>query len=108
MFGVIIVFLVGILLIVIGIGNLKGNISTLHSYHRHRVKESDIPAFSKAVGTGTIIAGGSIFLYGACLLATLITENKTFTLAGSVLTVGIFSGLAVILWAIVKYNKGLF
>ena len=108
MIGAVTTLIVGALIIFIGIGNLKGNISTLHSYHRHRVKQSDIPAFSKAVGSGTIITGASIVLYGICLLTTVITNIQSFTRVGALFAVGIFSGLAVIIRAIIKYNKGLF
>ena len=33
--------LVGIVCIVLGVSNMKGNISSLHSYHRNRVSEED-------------------------------------------------------------------
>ena len=33
---------VGVVIIVIGILNIKGNITMLHSYHRKKVKEEDI------------------------------------------------------------------
>ena len=33
----------GIFLSVLGILNIKGNISTIHSYNRRKVKEEDIP-----------------------------------------------------------------
>lgn len=45
----------GIFLSVLGILNIKGNISTIHSYNRRKVKEEDIPKYGKAVGTGTVI-----------------------------------------------------
>jgi hypothetical protein len=49
--------LVGIVCIVLGISNMKGNISSLHSYHRSRVSEEDRIPFGKKVGLGTIIIG---------------------------------------------------
>ena len=55
MAGNIVVFLVGVVFIVLGISNMRGNISTLHSYHRHRVSEEDRIPFGKQVGLGTII-----------------------------------------------------
>lgn len=38
---------VGIVLMVFGISNLKGNINSIHSYHRHRVSEEDKAIFGK-------------------------------------------------------------
>ena len=51
---------IGILISVLGIINMTGNISSLHSYHRHRVKEEDIKPFGRLVGTGTLIIGVSL------------------------------------------------
>ena len=53
--------IIGIIMIVIGISNMKGNISSLHSYHRKRVKEEDKAIFGKKVGIGTIVCGSGIF-----------------------------------------------
>lgn len=35
--------ILGIFISVIGIVNMTGNISTIHSYNRRRVKEEDVP-----------------------------------------------------------------
>ena len=45
MFDLIMALVIGIILILIGILNTKGNISMLHSYHRHCVSEKDIIPF---------------------------------------------------------------
>ena len=39
----IIMLILGVFISVMGIVNIKGNISTIHSYNRRRVKEEDIP-----------------------------------------------------------------
>ena len=57
MAGNIVTFLVGVVCIVLGISNMRGNISSLHSYHRSRVSEEDRIPFGKQVGLGTIIVG---------------------------------------------------
>ena len=54
--------LVGIVCIVLGVSNMKGNISSLHSYHRNRVSEEDRIPFGKKVGLGTIIIGVGIIM----------------------------------------------
>ena len=42
----IVALIVGIICIVLGVLNMRGNISSIHSYHRQRVKEEDIIPFS--------------------------------------------------------------
>ena len=58
----IIMLILGVFISVMGIVNIKGNISTIHSYNRRRVKEEDIPKYGKVVGTGTLIIGISLVL----------------------------------------------
>ena len=48
----IITIVIGIVMILIGFSNRKGNISMLHSYHRKRVTEEDRLPFGKMVGNG--------------------------------------------------------
>ena len=59
--------ILGIFISVIGIVNMTGNISTIHSYNRRKVKEEDVPKYGRAVGTGTLIIGVS--LIAACIHA---------------------------------------
>ena len=102
-------FLVGIVCIVLGISNMRGNISSLHSYHRHRVSEEDRIPFGKQVGLGTIIIGIGIIIFSVMFAVTLYTENNIFTLIGTaVLIVGIIMGLIISFKAMHKYNKGIF
>ena len=44
----IIMLILGVFISVVGIVNIKGNISTIHSYNRRRVKEEDILIFAKS------------------------------------------------------------
>ena len=109
MAGNIVAFLVGVVCIVIGISNMRGNISTLHSYHRHRVSEEDRIPFGKQVGWGTIIVGIGISIFSVLSTVTLYTENNIFILIGTVvLIVGIIVGLIMSFKAMIKYNKGIF
>ena len=57
MFEFIIQIVIGTIFIAIGISNMKGNISLLHSYHRKRVKEEDIISFVSEISplTGNTI-----------------------------------------------------
>ena len=52
--------ILGIFLSTLGTVNIKGNISTIHSYNRRKVKEEDVPKYGKAVGTGTLVIGVSL------------------------------------------------
>ena len=109
MAGNIVTFLVGVIFIVLGISNMKGNISSLHSYHRNRVSEADKVPFGKQVGLGTIIIGIGIILFSILSAVTLYTENDIFILLGTVLMIGaIIIGLVISFRAMIKYNKGIF
>lgn len=91
----------GILISVIGIVNINGNISTIHSYNRRKVKEEDVPKYGKAVGTGTLLIGASLVLAFAV----------TFWNEGAIPYINIpafVAGLAFILYGQIKYNHGIF
>jgi len=109
MTGNIVTFLVGVVCIVLGISNMRGNISSLHSYHRSRVSEEDRIPFGKQVGLGTIIVGIGIIVFSVLSSVTLYTENDIFILVGTaVLIIGIILGLVISFRAMIKYNKGIF
>ncbi len=102
-------FLVGVVFIVLGISNMRGNISSLHSYHRSRVSEEDRIPFGKQVGLGIIIVGIGIIVFSVLSSVTLYTENDIFILVGTaVLIIGIILGLVISFRAMIKYNKGIF
>ena len=101
--------LVGIVCIVLGGSNCKGNISSLHSYHRQRVSEENRIPFGQMVGLGTITIGVAIIVFSGLSAVTLYTDNETFTLIGTgILIIGIVVGLVIIFKAMIKYNKGIF
>ena len=109
MAGNIVAFLVGVVCIVLGISNMRGNISSLHSYHRSRVSEEDRIPFGKQVGLGIIIVGIGIIVFSVLSSVTLYTENDIFILVGTaVLIIGIILGLVISFRAMIKYNKGIF
>ena len=109
MLEIFITFILGIICIFLGISNMKGNINSLHSYHRHRVLESDRIPFGKKVGLGTIIIGISIILFSILLLITLFTNIQTFELIGNIILIlGILIGLIISFSSMIKYNKGIF
>ena len=101
--------ILGVVCIVIGVLNRKGNISMLHAYHRKRVSEEDRLPFGKIVGLGMIIIGiGLIFAPVLFFLATYLQEN-IYSIAGNiVLGIGFAVGLIINFYAMKKYNKGIF
>ena len=84
-----------------GVVNIKGNISTIHSYNRRKVKEEDIPKYGKAVGTGTLIMGTSLVLG---FIASLWSEE----MITYIILTGVLVGLGFILYGQFKYNGGFF
>ncbi len=93
--------ILGVFISAIGITNIKGNISTVHSYNRRKVKEDDVPKYGKVVGTGTLIIGIS------CIVAFLLSFWSEL-LMDVVLLISVIVGLVFILYGQFKYNKGLF
>lgn len=93
--------IVGIVLCVLGAVNISGNISTIHSYNRRKVKEEDIPKYGKVVGTGTLIIGISfllafpLFFWKPVLIPVIIIP-------------AVVVGLGLVLYGQFKYNGGLF
>lgn len=91
----------GIFISVLGIVNIRGNISTIHSYNRRKVKEEDVPKYGKAVGTGTLIIGISLVLaYAAAYLNEAAIPYIVIT--------AVIVGLIFILYGQIKYNHGIF
>ena len=105
----IVTFLVGVVCIALGISNMRGNISTLHSYHRSRVSEEDRIPFGKQVGLGTVLVGIGVIIFGILSAVTLYTEKEIFVVIGTaILGIGIVAGLFISFRAMIKYNKGVF
>lgn len=109
MIGFIGSFLVGVVCVALGISNMRGNISSLHSYHRNRVSEEDRIPFGKKVGLGTIIVGCGIMAYSVLAAITLLTNHQIFISIGNVLmVVSMVVGLGIAFLAMKKYNRGVF
>ena len=78
-----ILLILGLFISVLGITNIKGNISTIHSYNRRKVKEEDIPKYGKVVGTGTLIMGVSFILWETPLSQRETACRETFNFAAT-------------------------
>lgn len=101
--------IIGAVIIILGIFNMRGNIASIHRYHRHRVTEENVLPFGRLVGLGTVIIGVSVILFGLLSFLTEILKNDTYTLIGSVMIiVGLIIGMGLSFYAMIKYNKGIF
>ena len=109
MVGGIPVIIVGLFCIILGFINTRGNISSLHSYHRHRVSPEDVPIFGKLVGAGMMIIGASIIILGIFIIIATEINNPLLTLIGTaIFGIGFIIGLVLSFYAMIKYNKGIF
>lgn len=107
--GFVVSFLVGVICVVLGISNRRGNISSLHSYHRNRVTEEDRIPFGKLVGLGMIIMGVGIMVLSVLSAVSVYTEQEIYLWIGNgVLVVSLIVGLWLSFYAMKKYNKGIF
>ena len=93
--------ILGLFISAIGFVNIKGNISTIYSYNRRKVKEEDVPKYGKAVGTGTLIMGISLVL---AFVASFWSE----LLIAIIVMPAFIVGIGFILYGQFKYNKGIF
>ena len=93
--------ILGIFLSTLGTVNIKGNISTIHSYNRRKVKDEDVPKYGKVVGTGTLVIGVSL------ILSYLVTVRNADAIDYIVLP-ALVIGLSFILYGQIKYNHGIF
>ena len=101
--------ILGVILIALGVMNMKGNISSLHWYHRQRVTEGDRKPFGKLVGLGTLMIGVAVILFGILFWIYETMMIEWLIIVGSViLGVGIVVGLGFSFYAMIKYNKGIF
>ena len=101
--------ILGLMCLLVGKSNRKGNISLLHSYHRKRVAEEDKLPLGKKVGLGMYLVGAALMLNGGLLVAAeQLSMAVLESVATVMLAVGLVAGMGICLFAINKYNKGLF
>ena len=99
----------GLLIVVLGICNMMGNISSLHEYHRHRVAEEDRKPFGKRVGLGTVLIGAAVAMFGILFFIFEKTSLDWLVwVATAQLIVCIVVGTIISFRAMIKYNGGIF
>ena len=99
----------GVFLAALGIINMKGNISSIRLHLRKRVTEENRAPFGKMVGMGRVIVGVSIAASeGLSLLADFLGMETLAAIGKAMIIGGIAVGMYLNLYAIFKYNKGIF
>lgn len=93
---------IGIVLTFLGIFNIKGNIGSIHWYNRRKVKKEDQLPYCRFMGSGTLIIGVSLISAG--FVQALVNDET----AAWVIACGVVVGLALMLYAQFKYNRGIF
>ena len=96
----------GILFIVIGVINIKGDISTIHWYNRTRITEQTRHKYGKLMGSGTVIIGGGLIV--SAILNMVIKSNVSAIIDDVIGFVTVVVGVGLVLYAQIKYNQGIF
>ena len=100
---------IGVICIILGISHTKGNLASLHSYHRKRVSEEDRLPFGRLIGLGMIVIGCSLIVFGGFSAASTLLKNTAYVLIGTVVMfIGMAVGFGLSFYALIKYNKGIF
>lgn len=95
------ILLSGILISVVGIINLRGNVSTIRYRHRRKVREEDLPKYARAIGTGNLITGVALILSSFPELWDESTKSSILLLAVSI-------DFGFVLYGQLKYNHRFF
>ena len=102
MMGNVILLFLGVIISVMGVVNIKGNISTIHAYNRRNVKEDRYTKVWKSSREpGTLVMGISLVLG---FVASLWSEE----MITYIVLIGVVVGLGFILYGQFKYNGGIF
>ena len=105
----VLVFLIGIVCSILGVAIRKGKLSLLHDYHTRRVTEEGRLPFGKQVGLGMLLIGAGMTTFGSLSTIALLADNPVLLrLSLALLAAGLVAGIACIIHALFKYNKGLF
>ena len=93
---------IGTLLAVLGIFNLKGNIASIHWYNRRKVTKENQRPYCLCMGLGTLIIGIGIIASGIIQVFAGVEVGSIF------IVIGVVVGLMLMLYAQFKYNRGIF
>ena len=96
-----ILLVLGLSISAIGIMNIRGNVNTIHAYHRKRVRKEDLPKYGKTIGTGTLLIGASLVL-------SFVVAFWNDAFMAYIVIPAIVIGLAIMIYGQIKYNHGIF
>ncbi len=96
----IMMIILGVILIPLGIMNIRGNISSIHWYNRTRITEETRPKYAKLMGIATLVIAMGLELTG---LVLFFVENQLVHFIG---VAGCIIGVVIMFYAQFKYNKG--
>ena len=102
----IIMLVLGILLIPLGIMNIKGNISSIHWYNRTRITEETRPKYGKLMGIGTVVVSTGLII--SAIINIILDAEIAITISGGITLISVIVGVGFMLYAQIKYNKGIF
>lgn len=92
----------GIVCVFLGSFNIKGNIASIHWYNRRKVtKENQIP-YCRLVGFGTVLIGVGM------IISAVIQVVVNMEIGAMVTVIFMLIGLSIIVYAQIKYNRGIF
>ncbi|MBQ8359964.1 MAG: helix-turn-helix domain-containing protein [Oscillospiraceae bacterium] len=92
----------GVISVTLGIFNMRGNIASIHWYNRRKVTKENQKPYCFFVGLGTLVIGVGMIVAGI-LQAFVNAETGAYFILGAIL-----AGLSLILYAQIKYNRGIF
>ena len=100
----IILFLAAVPIIKISIAIYQGKTDLIHGYHQTKV--TDKAAYGKAFGKAMFVVSAALLLSG--IIGLFGFWEAIAITAVSVLFIGLFIGIALIVAVQIKYNKGVF
>lgn len=98
--------ILGVLFVIIGIENVRGNIASIHWYNRRKITEETRKPYGKAMGIGTLIIAGGLII--SAVLNMLVKMNSAVLISGLITLITVIVGITFMLYAQFKYNKGIF
>lgn len=98
--------ILGILLIPLGVMNIRGNISSIHWYNRTRITEETRPKYGKLMGIGTVVISTGLII--SAIINIILDAEIAITVSGGITLISVIVGVGFMLYAQIKYNKGIF
>lgn len=98
--------ILGILLIPLGVMNIRGNISSIHWYNRTRITEETRPKYGKLMGIGTVVISTGLII--SAIINIILDAEIAITVSGGITLISVIVGVGFMLYAQIKYNIGIF